>query len=207
MNDKHKIRVLIIDDHAILRMGLTSLLETTGDIDVVGDASNGEAGLRKASRLKPDVILLDLMMPGIDGVETMRRLRDSIPTVRVLVLTTFGTADGISHALEAGALGAVMKNVEFPELVAAIRRTARGERVLSDEISRILKVDPPLPPLSPRQREILAALVQGLTNADIASKLDISFEMVKEHIKALFAKLGVANRAEAVAIALRKHIL
>ena len=207
MNDKHKIRVLIIDDHAILRMGLTSLLETTGDIDVVGDASNGEAGLRKAVRLKPDVILLDLMMPGIDGVETMRRLRASIPTVRVLVLTTFGTADGISHALEAGALGAVMKNVEFPELVAAIRRTARGERVLSDEISRILKVDPPLPPLSPRQREILAALVQGLTNADIASKLDISFEMVKEHIKALFAKLGVANRAEAVAIALRKHIL
>ena len=207
MNDKHKIRVLIIDDHAILRMGLTSLLETTGDIDVVGDASNGEAGLRKAVRLKPDVILLDLMMPGIDGVETMRRLRASIPTVRVLVLTTFGTADGISHALEAGALGAVMKNVEFPELVAAIRRTARGERVLSDEISRILQVDPPLPPLSPRQREILAALVQGLTNADIASKLDISFEMVKEHIKALFAKLGVANRAEAVAIALRKHIL
>ena len=207
MNDKHKIRVLIIDDHAILRMGLTSLLETVGDIDVVGDASNGEAGLRKAVRLKPDVILLDLMMPGIDGVETMRRLCASIPTVRVLVLTTFGTADGISHALEAGALGAVMKNVEFPELVAAIRRTARGERVLSDEISRILKVDPPLPPLSPRQREILAALVQGLTNADIASKLDISFEMVKEHIKALFAKLGVANRAEAVAIALRKHIL
>lgn len=207
MNDKHKIRVLIIDDHAILRMGLTSLLETTGDIDVVGDASNGEAGLRKAVRLKPDVILLDLMMPGIDGVETMRRLRASIPAVHVLVLTTFGTADGISHALEAGALGAVMKNVEFPELVAAIRRTARGERVLSDEISRILKIDPPLPPLSPRQREILAALVQGLTNADIASKLDISFEMVKEHIKALFAKLGVANRAEAVAIALRKHIL
>ena len=207
MNDKHKIRVLIIDDHAILRMGLTSLLETVGDIDVVGDASNGEAGLRKALRLKPDVILLDLMMPGIDGVETMRRLRDSIPAVRVLVLTTFGTADGISHALEAGALGAVMKNVEFPELVAAIRRTARGERVLSDEISRILKVDPPLPPLSPRQREILAALVQGLTNADIAAKLDISFEMVKEHIKALFAKLGVANRAEAVAIALRKHLL
>lgn len=207
MNDKHKIRVLIVDDHAILRMGLTSLLETVGDIDVVGDASNGEAGLRKALRLKPDVILLDLMMPGIDGVETMRRLRDSIPGVRVLVLTTFGTADGISHALEAGALGAVMKNVEFPELVAAIRRTARGERVLSDEISRILKVDPPLPPLSPRQREILAALVQGLTNADIAAKLDISFEMVKEHIKALFAKLGVANRAEAVAIALRKHLL
>jgi len=200
-------RIMIVDDHAILRMGLSSLLGTKKDLLVVGDAASGETAIRKALRLQPDVVLMDLMMPGMDGVETTRRLLDALPKTRILILTTFGTADGISRALEAGACGAIMKNIPFDALVTAIRKTAAGERVVSEEISRILDVDPPIPPLSPRQREILGSIVRGLSNADIAVQLGISRDVVKEHAKTLFGKIGAANRVEAVAIALRKHLL
>jgi len=200
-------RIMIVDDHAILRMGLSSLLGTKKDLLVVGDAASGETAIRKALRLQPDVVLMDLMMPGMDGVETTRRLLDALPKTRILILTTFGTADGISRALEAGACGAIMKNIPFDALVTAIRKAAAGERVVSEEISRILDVDPPIPPLSPRQREILGSIVRGLSNADIAVQLGISRDVVKEHAKTLFGKIGAANRVEAVAIALRKHLL
>ena len=202
-----KIKVLIVDDHAILRMGLTSILNAQRDLVVVGDASDGATGIARARALKPDVVIMDLMMPEMDGTETTRRLLAHDPDARVLILTTFGTADGISHALEAGARGAVMKNVEFSELVEAIRAVAAGGRFISPEIERIISSEPPVPALSPRQGEILALLVRGLSNADIARQLGISVNMVKEHSNALFAKLGVANRTEAVALALRKHLL
>ena len=202
-----KIKVLIVDDHAILRMGLTALLNSKKDIEVVGDAASGDAGMRKAVKLKPDVVIVDLVMPDMDGVETTRQLLEKAPDAKVLILTTFGTADGISHALSAGARGAVMKNVEFTELVAAIRTIAAGGRAVSPEIERILATEPPIPELSPRQAEILASLVRGLSNIDIATQLGISLDMVKEHTTSLFAKLGVANRTEAVSLALRKHLL
>jgi len=202
-----KIKVMIVDDHAILRMGLSSLLGTKKDIEVVGDASNGETAIRKAAQLHPDVMLMDLMMPGMDGVEATHRVLEASPDTRVLILTTFGTADGIAHALEAGASGAIMKNVDFSDLLDAIRRVANGEQVVSDEIRRILKQEPALHPLSPRQQEILDSIVRGLSNADIATQLGISLNMVKEHVQTLFAKIGAANRVEAVAIALRKHLL
>ena len=202
-----KIKVLIVDDHAILRMGLTALLNSKKDIEVVGDAANGPSGIGKALRLKPDVVIMDLAMPDMDGAETTRQLLAKEPDAKVMILTTFGTADGISHALDAGALGAVMKNVEFTELVDAIRTIAGGGRYVSPEIGRILESDPPIPALSPRQAEILSSLVRGLSNIDIASQLGISLDMVKEHTTSLFAKLGVANRTEAVAIAMRKHLV
>ena len=202
-----KIKVLIVDDHAILRMGLTALLNSKKDIEVVGDAASGDAGMRKAVKLRPDVVIVDLVMPDMDGVETTRQLLEKAPDAKVLILTTFGTADGISHALSAGARGAVMKNVEFTELVAAIRTIAAGGRAVSPEIERILATEPPIPELSPRQAEILASLVRGLSNIDIATQLGISLDMVKEHTTSLFAKLGVANRTEAVSLALRKHLL
>ncbi|MBR2838227.1 MAG: response regulator transcription factor [Kiritimatiellae bacterium] len=202
-----KIKVLIVDDHAILRMGLTALLNSKKDIEVVGDAANGPSGIVKALRLKPDVVIMDLAMPDMDGAETTRQLLAKVPDAKVMILTTFGTADGISHALDAGALGAVMKNVEFTELVDAIRTIAGGGRYVSPEIERILEADPPIPSLSPRQAEILSSLVRGLSNVDIASQLGISLDMVKEHTTSLFAKLGVANRTEAVAIAMRKHLV
>ena len=202
-----KIKVLIIDDHAILRMGLTALLNSKKDIEVVGDAASGAAGIRKAVKLKPDVVIVDLVMPDMDGVETTRQLLEKDPTAKVMILTTFGTADGISHALEAGARGAVMKNVEFTELVAAIKTVAAGGRAVSPEIERILATEPPIPELSPRQAEILASLARGLSNVDIATQLGISLNMVKEHTSSIFAKLGVANRAEAISLALRKHLV
>ena len=202
-----KTTVLIVDDHAIMRKGLASLLQTSKDIDVLGDAGDGESGIRKAIKLKPDVVIMDLMMPGMDGTEATRRLREQLPDVKVLIFTTFGTADGIGHALKAGASGAIMKNVELPELVAAIRTVAAGGSVLSPEIEQILAADPPVRELSSRQTEILHSITRGLSNEDIARQLGISVPMVKEHVNATFEKLGAANRAEAVAIAMRKHLL
>ena len=203
----NKTTVLIIDDHAILRMGLASLLNAKSGIEVIGDAANGKTGIQKAVKLHPDVVIMDLMMPGMDGTETTRQLLAKVPESRILILTTFGTSDGITHALEAGAKGAIMKNCDFGELVTAIRSVARGEHYMSPDVNRIIAKDPPIAPLSPRQTEILHSIVRGLSNPDIAKQLGISLDMVKEHTEALFQKLGVANRPEAVAIALRKHLL
>ena len=202
-----KLKILIVDDHAILRMGLASLLNSKGEVEVVGDAANGSSGIKKAQKLKPDVVIMDLMMPGMDGCETTRRLMAQDPDAKVLILTTFGTSDVINRALEAGAKGAIMKNCDFEELLTAIRTVADGKDYVSAEIKRILSKDPPVAALSPRQKEILASIVRGLSNPDIAKQLGISLDMVKEHVETLFQKIGAANRAEAVAIALRKHLL
>ena len=203
----NKTTVLIIDDHAILRMGLASLLNAKGGIEVVGDAANGTTGIKKAKTLKPDVVIMDLMMPGLDGCETTRRLLAQDPDFKVLILTTFGTSDGIAHALAAGAKGAIMKNCDFGELVTAIKKVARGEEYLSPDIRRIISNDPPVASLSPRQAEVLQSIVRGLTNPDIAKQLGIRCDGVKEHINAILQKIGASNRTEAVAIALRKHLL
>ena len=167
----NKTTVLIIDDHAILRMGLASLLNAKGGIEVVGDAANGKTGIAKALRLRPDVVIMDLMMPGMDGAETTRQLLAKAPESHVLILTTFGTSDGISHALEAGALGAVMKNCDFSELVTALRTVARGEKYLSPEIRRIISKDPPIAPLSPRH---LAPLFPEGRTSRVLWELDIT---------------------------------
>ena len=202
-----KIKILIVDDHAIVRMGLASLLGTRPEYEVVGDAGNGEAALRKASRLKPDVILLDMVMPGMDGAETTRRLIEADAASRILILTSYGTSDGIARALEAGALGTVIKTLDFKDLVKAIREVAAGRKYVSDEIRELLSDSKPISDLSPRQNEILHCLARGLNNADIANQLGISRSVVKEHEMALYAKIGAANRTEAVTIALRKHLL
>jgi len=202
-----KITVFIVDDHAIVRMGLASLLGTKKDIEVVGDAGNGEAAIRKAIKLRPDVILMDLVMPGMDGAETTKRLLEKIPEAKVLILTSYGASDGIAHALEAGALGAAIKTLEFSELVSTIHKVAAGEYAISPEVERILAEEPPVSILSPRQHEILHSLAKGLSNSDIATQLGISRAVVKEHEIALYAKMGAANRTEAVTIALRKHLL
>ena len=201
------ITLLLVDDHAVMRMGLASLLETCKDVEVIGDTGDGESAIRKALKLRPDVVIMDLMMPEMDGVETTRRLLAKWPEANVLVLTTFATSDGISHALEAGAKGAVLKNADLKGLLAAIHDVAEGKRHCSAEIEQIMTDDPPVPELSIRQQEILNSIVRGLSNPDIARQLGISLPMVKEHLTTLFAKLGVANRTEAVALALRKQLL
>ena len=188
-------------------MGLASILGTRPDLEVIGDAANSATAVRKALKLRPDIIIMDLMMPGKDGAETTTLIRREWPEAKVLLLTTFSTSDGIMRALNSGALGATLKNTDVEELYAAIRSVASGKKYLSPEVRKIMEDDPPVPELSPRQQAILEAMTRGLTSADIAKALDISFDMVRGHTKALLLKLGAANRAEAVAIALRKHLL
>ena len=202
-----KIRTLLADDHAITRMGLKSVLDMCPDIAVVGEAEDGADAVRRTKALAPDVVVMDLMMPGMDGTEATRALAQEVPSARVLILTTFGTADGIAHALEAGAVGAVMKNIKPADLAAAIRDVHAGRRVLSPEIEQMLKDNPPVPELSSRQVEILDSVVRGLTNEDIAAQFGISPRTVKDHLNVLFAKLGASTRTEAAAIALRRHLL
>jgi len=203
----NRISVFIVDDHAILRMGLASLLGTQADLVVIDDAGDGETALRKVPKLKPDVVLMDLLMPDPDGIETTRRLLEKWPEAKVLALTSACMSDSINAVLQAGARGAVLKTLEFADLVDAIRRVHAGERVLSAEIERILDEDPPVAGLSPRQTEMLDCIARGLSNTDIAEQLGISKTVVKEHLNALYGKLGAANRAEAIAIALRKQLL
>ena len=203
----NRIRVLLVDDHAMIRMGIASLLGTRKEIEVIGDAEDGETAIRKTMKLRPDVVIMDLLMPGMDGAETTQRLLEKSPDAKILILTTFGTANGIAHALEAGARGAILKNSGTEDLVRAIRTVYDGKRYLAAEIEQILSRNPPVPELSPRQSEILASVTQGLSNETIAKQLGISLPMVKEHLKILFAKIGATNRTEAVAIALRKHLL
>ena len=202
-----KIRVLIADDHKIVRAGLASLLGTESDIDVVGQAANGREAVEQTLRLLPDVVLMDLMMPVMDGVQATEKIHAAAPQVKVVILTTFGTSDGIAHALAAGATGALMKNADDTELADAIRRTFRGEEAVAEEIRLQLELNPPVPALTPRQRDILDSMVRGLTNPDIAKQLGICQDRVKEHINAILVKLGAANRTEAATIALRKHLL
>ena len=201
------IKVILIDDHAIMRAGLASLLSTCNDIEVVGSFSDGASAVRRCQTLDPDVVITDLMMPGMDGVETTRQILGRNPAAKVLILTTFGTAAGIAQALDAGATGAIIKTIDFPELAEAIRSVARGERAISPEIEQVLSDDHPVATLSPRQTEILQSITQGLTDKSIAHQIGISVPMVKEHLNAIFAKLNASNRTEAVAIALRKHLL
>ena len=207
MTTEKKIRILIVDDHSILRMGLASLIGTRKDIEVSGDADGGIAALKKFMQLKPDVVIMDLVMPGMDGIETAREIISREPDAKILILTTFGTSDKIAAALRAGALGVIMKNAAFPDLVKAIKTTARGERYIADEIERIMEDDPPVQELSQRQLQILELMVRGLSNHDISVNLGISLDMVKEHATSLFVKIGAANRTEAVAIALRKQLV
>jgi DNA-binding NarL/FixJ family response regulator len=202
-----KIRVLIADDHEIVRMGLASLLGTKKDIEVVGEAEDGEAAVRKAVKLAPDVVIMDLMMPKKDGVAATVEIRRRLPSAKIMILTSYGTSDGIAHALSAGASGALMKSTEFSEFVAAIHTIAAGGQVVAPEIRRQIAKDPPVPDLTQRQHDILKSIVSGLTTADVAKQFGIREDSVKEHMTAIFAKLGAANRAEAIAIAMRKHLL
>ena len=207
MKTEQKIRILIADDHLILRMGLVTLLENAGDMEVVGEAEDGEGAVREALRLRPDVVIMDLVMPGLDGTAATERIKAKAPDVRVLVLTTFGTSDIISKALSNGADGALLKNSPQKELLSAIRAVAGGSRIISKDVQEILATDPPAQALSPRQKEILDLIVRGFSNADIAKRFGISVTVVKEHLVALYHKIDASNRTEAVAIALRKHLL
>ena len=203
-----KIKVLIADDHAIVRMGLSVLLETKPDIEVVGEAANGDLAVKKALKLKPDIVIMDLLMPGLDGIAATKALHEQAPDIKVLVLTTSTVSDDLSRALQNGASGIVIKSSSNGTLVQAIRDIAAGKRYLPKEVSTLISVDPPVGhDLTDRQTQILQLVAQGQSTYSIAQDLNLSEIMVKKHLSAVFRKLGAANRTEAVAIALRKQLV
>ena len=201
------IKILIVDDHAVVRIGLASLFGTQPDMEVVGVAEDGAEARRLARENRPDVVVMDFSMPRMNGYEAMMELRAKLPSARVLMLTSYVAADGVAKAVEAGAAGVMAKADDDASLIPAVRRIAAGERVVSPEIDRLIRENPPVPELSPRQNTILAAMTRGLTNHDMAVLLGIRDDSVATHVKVLMDKIGAANRAEAVAIALRKHLL
>lgn len=202
-----KIRVLIADDHAIVRKGLIALLESDGSVAVVAEADDGEAALAHVAETRPDLVVMDILMPVRDGISATREIKDRYPGTKVLVLTTSTVSDDLAAALSAGADGAITKATAVDTLLAAVKSVAAGERVVSPEISRLIANDPPARELTERQREILAAMARGRSNKEIADELGIQADSVGQHVMAIRAKLGAANRTEAVAIALRKQLL
>jgi DNA-binding NarL/FixJ family response regulator len=188
-------------------MGLSSLLGMQDGFEVVGDAEDGDTAVKRTLELKPDVVIMDLMMPKKDGAAATAEIHAALPGTKILVLTTFGTSDGIANALNAGATGVLMKSSPNTELVAAIRTVVAGGMAISDEVERLMEEDPPAKALTPRQMQILEAMTRGLTNQEIALALGIREDRVKDHVNVIFTKLGAANRTEAVAIALRKQLL
>ena len=202
-----KTSVLLVDDHSVVRMGLAAIINIEKDLKVCGEAESGAEAVKLAREMRPDVVVMDFMMPGMDGAETTEAVLRASPESKVLVLTTYGTSVDIARALKSGATGAVTKNLSNDELADAIRATARGERMLSAEIEASLSEAESDNGLTTRQREVLDSITRGLSNDDIAGMLGISKVRVKQHLAALYQKLGAANRAEAVAIALRRQLL
>ena len=200
------IKILIADDHALLRRGLATLLGFDKDITVVGDAKNGEEAVKAAIKLKPDVVVMDLSMPVMDGVEATRQIREALPDTHVLILTSYSTSVDVSRAMEAGASGAFVKDAEDERLVDAIRTVAAGGTAFSPEIESMIKSEPHPPELTERQRKILDATSKGLSSDKIADRLGISTYAVNQHLDVIRRKLGAQNRTEAVAIAFRKQL-
>lgn len=202
-----KIKVLIVDDHAIVRMGMVALINAQPNLEVVGEAKNGELGVKAALKLNPDVIVMDLLMPVKDGVEATRDIIAARPDSKILVLTTSTTASELAAALEAGAFGIIPKTTSNQSLLSAIRSVAVGKRVVNTEINEIIANDEPIQDLTQHQLDMLTSIVRGLTNADIAKQFDVSENTIRKATSTIFSKLGVANRTEATALAIRKKLV
>ena len=201
------IKIILADDHGIVRKGLRSLLEMEDGFAVVGEAEDGESAVAETLRLKPDVVVMDLKMPKMDGAEAIAELRKASCPARILLLTSFTSTEGIARSLAAGANGAILKNSADDTIVEAIRAIYRGEEYVSSEVRDLMRLDPPVPELTQKQLDILSSVTRGLPNADIAREFGIAEITVRAHLKVIFEKLGAANRVEAVAIALRKQLL
>jgi NarL family two-component system response regulator LiaR len=206
------VRVLITDDHPVVRSGLTAVLAAYDDFQLVGEANSGEAAINFCEKIQPDVVLMDLVMPGMGGAEATRTIRRRWPQVAVIALTSFGEMALVEEALKAGAVSYLLKNVSAEELAAAIRGAATGRSALSPEVARLLIQDIRDPAekghdLSDREREILKLMVEGLSNIAIAERLVIARSTVKFHVSNILSKLGVNSRTEAVALALRHRLV
>lgn len=204
MNER-KTRIIIADDHALMRIGLVSLIVCEKDLSVVGEASNGEEAVRLADELKPDVAVLDLMMPVLSGAEAVRRIRQAHPETHVVILTSYGTSAEMAAAIRNGADAALLKDLPADDFIAALRAVARGQKVIPAEILRA--AEEMSHPLTERQLAILAAMTKGFSNPEIACQFGITAAGVKKQATSIFAKLGASNRQEAIAIALRKQLV
>jgi NarL family two-component system response regulator LiaR len=212
MSDDSTIRVITVDDHEILRSGIAFSLQAHKDLELVGQAESGEQALKLIQKTKPDVALMDMQMSGMDGVETTQAIRAKYPQVKVLALTSFYDKDLVQRALQAGAVGYLIKGISAKELADTIRSAYGGKTILSHEASQVL-IQPNEQPanagfeLTDRELEVLPLLANGMSNAEIAQQLTISPSTAKHHVRSILSKLGAANRAEAVSIALQNDLI
>jgi two-component system, NarL family, response regulator LiaR len=212
MAESVPIKVLLVDDHAVVRSGLGAVLLSYDDMTLVGEAGNGEEAIRLCEKLKPDVVLMDLLMPVMDGVAATTAIRKQWPKINVIALTSFKEKEMVEGALKAGAMSYLLKNVSASELITAIRGAVAGQPRLSPEAAQVLIQDikepaAPTYDLTDREKEILALMVEGLPNTAIADKLIVSQSTVKFHVSNVLSKLGVTSRTEAVALALKNHLI
>jgi NarL family two-component system response regulator LiaR len=212
MTETQTIRVMIVDDHPVVRNGIRFSLLAFADIEVVGEAGSGQEAIDLCSRVQPDVVLMDLVMPGMNGVETTRALREACPEIHILALTSFQEGNLVQEALQAGAIGYLLKDVSIDELARAVRLAAQGQPTLAPAAGQALVQTTTQAPklghdLTEREREVLGLLVEGLSNQHIAERLVISPATVKFHISSIRSKLGASSRTEVVILAMQHKLV